>query len=160
MRKPFLFGVLALLVFAAGALAQSAKPSNHVLLTPKELKWGPPPPVFQQNAKFTVLAGDPSQPGLYAVRLKLPAGYKIMPHWHPTDEHVTVLTGDFAVGMGDKWDKAALKTLPQGGYVLLPAEMRHYAGAMTDTTIQVDGIGPFQLTYVNPADDPSKKAPK
>ena len=156
MRKVLVGVLVAMVVISAVAVAADAK-SQHVIVFPKQIKWGPPPPVFAQNAQFTVLAGDPSQPGLYAVRLRLPAGYKIMPHWHPTDEHVTVLTGEFGIGMGEKWDKAAIKTLPQGGYVLLPAEMRHFAGAMTDTTIQVDGMGPFQLTYVNPADDPSKK---
>ena len=156
MRKALMAVLLMMVAISVVALAADAK-SQHVIVYPKQIKWGPPPPVFAQNAQFTVLAGDPSQPGLYAVRLRLPAGYKIMPHWHPTDEHVTVLTGEFGIGMGEKWDKAAIKTLPQGGYVLLPAEMRHYAGAMTDTTIQVDGMGPFQLTYVNPADDPSKK---
>jgi quercetin dioxygenase-like cupin family protein len=158
MRKVLMGVLLATVAISVIAMAGDAK-SEHVIVYPKEIKWGPPPPVFEQNAKFTVLSGDPSQPGLYAVRIKMPAGYKIMPHWHPTDEHVTVLTGEFAVGMGEKWDKSAMKVLPPGGYVLLPAEMRHYAGAITDATIQVDGAGPFQLTYVNPADDPSKRAP-
>jgi quercetin dioxygenase-like cupin family protein len=92
------------------------------------------------------------------VRLKMPAGYKIAPHWHPTDEHVTVLAGTFSLGMGDTFDKAAMKDLPAGGYVLLPAEMRHYAMARTAATVQVSGPGPFALNYVNPADDPSKRA--
>ena len=89
----------------------------------------------------------------------MPAGYKIMPHWHPTDEHVTVLSGTFALGMGEKFDKASMKKLPVGGYALLPADMRHFAMATTAATIQVHGQGPFVLTYVNPADDPSKRAP-
>jgi quercetin dioxygenase-like cupin family protein len=105
-----------------------------------------------------VISGDPSKPGLYVVRLRMPAGYKIAPHWHPTDEHVTVVSGNFALGMGEKFDKTALKTLPAGGYALLPAEMRHYAMATTAATVQVHGQGPFALTYVNAADDPSKRA--
>ena len=64
-------------------------------------------------------------------RLKMPAGYKINPHWHPTDEHVTVITGTFALGMGEKFDAAAMKDLPAGGYALLPAQMRHYAMSKT-----------------------------
>ena len=91
------------------------------------------------------------------VRLKMPAGYKIAPHWHPTDEHVTVVSGTFALGMGEKFDKATMKGLPAGGYAFLPAEMRHFAMATTAATIQVEGPGPFVLTYVNPADDPSKR---
>jgi quercetin dioxygenase-like cupin family protein len=138
-------------------MAQDAKAPAHVMAAPADLKWGAPPPVFEQNAKFTVVSGDPSKPGLYVVRLKMPAGYKIAPHWHPTDEHVTVLSGTFALGMGEKFDKATMKNLPVGGYALLPAEMRHYAMATTAAVVQVHGMGPFALTYVNPADDPSKR---
>jgi hypothetical protein len=142
---------------AAGA--QDAK-SSHVLVTPHDIKWGDPPPVFEKGASFAVLSGDPGKNGIFVVRLKLPAGYKIMPHWHPTDEHVTVLAGTFALGMGEKLDASAAKDLPPGGYALLPAEMRHFAIAKTAATVQVHGTGPFVLTYVNPADDPSKRAAK
>jgi quercetin dioxygenase-like cupin family protein len=138
--------------------AQSGK-AAHVLFTPAQAKWGDPPPVFEKGASFTVVSGNPGEAGTFVVRLKMPAGYKIAPHWHPTDEHVTVLAGTFSVGMGETFDKAAMKDLPAGGYVLLPAEMRHYAAAKTAATVQVSGQGPFALTYVNPADDPSKRAP-
>ena len=154
-------GYLVILTVAFGlAVAQEAKAPGHVLLTPSQVKWGDPPPVFEKGAGFTVVSGDPSQSGLYVVRLKMPAGYRINPHWHPTDEHVTVLSGTFAIGMGEKFDQASMTKLPEGGYVLLPAEMRHYAMAATAATVQVHGQGPFVLTYVNPADDPSKRAPK
>jgi quercetin dioxygenase-like cupin family protein len=139
------------------AYGQQAKPA-HVAVNPADIKWGDPPPVFEKGAGFAVISGDPSKAGLYAVRLKLPAGYKIMPHWHPTDEHVTVISGSFSAGMGEKWDQAAMMTLPAGGYAVMPAEVRHYAMAATDAIVQVDGMGPFALTYVNPADDPSKRA--
>lgn len=108
---------------------------------------------------FVVVSGDPGKVGPFAVRLKMPAGYKIAPHWHPTDEHVTVLSGTLALGMGERFDKAAMKDLPAGAYGLLPAEMRHFAMAKTAAIVQVHGTGPFVLTYVNPADDPSKAAP-
>ncbi len=157
MRNLIIAALSVITAVTTAVVAQEAK-SPHVLTTPPELHWGPPPPVFEQNAKFAVVSGDPGKAGLYVVRLQMPAGYKVMPHWHPTDEHVTVLSGTFQVGMGDKLDKAALKSLPPGGYTLLPAEMHHYAMAKTASTIQVHGMGPFQLTYVNPADDPSKRA--
>jgi quercetin dioxygenase-like cupin family protein len=144
--------------FVGDATGQGASAPAHVLTAPAEVKWGEPPPVFEKGAKFAVIAGDPSQSGIYVVRLKMPAGYKIAPHWHPTDEHVTVISGTFALGMGDKFDKRGMKDLPAGGYALLPAEMRHFAYAKTDATVQVHGMGPFALTYVNPADDPSKRA--
>jgi hypothetical protein len=158
MRRILVGSVLVISAMAAATMAGDAAAPKHILISPSEIKWGPPPPVFEQNAKFAVLSGDPGQPGLYTVRLKMPAGYKIMPHWHPTDEHVTVLSGTFALGMGDKFDRAAMTDLPAGGYALLPLEMRHFAMATTEATIQVHGVGPFVLTYVNPADDPSKRA--
>jgi quercetin dioxygenase-like cupin family protein len=149
--------VAAVQVLLAGAaLAQQAK-TSHVLVPAADLKWGEPPPVFEKGASFTVVSGDPGKTGMFVVRLKMPAGYKIAPHWHPTDEHVTVISGSFALGMGETFDKATMKDLAAGGYALLPAEMRHFAMATTAATVQVDGLGPFVLTYVNPADDPSKR---
>src|SRR5262249_7474682 len=123
-----------------------------------EIKWGDPPPVFAKGMMFAVMSGDPGKEGMFVVRAKMPAGYKIMPHWHPTDEHVTVLSGTFALGMGDTVEAATMTKLPAGGYALLPAEMHHYAMATTAAVIQVSGMGPFALTYVNPDDDPSKTA--
>jgi hypothetical protein len=122
-----------------------------------EIKWGPAPPVLEKGAEFAVVSGDPSKAGPYVIRLKIPAGFKIAPHWHPTDENVTVISGTFALAMGEKFDAAALKDLPAGGYALMPAEMRHFAQAKTAATVQVHGVGPFALNYVNPADDPSKR---
>jgi len=148
--------VMMLAAVAVIALAQEGK-SAHMVVSPSDVKWGDPPPIFEKGASFAVISGDPSKAGIYVVRMKMPAGYKIAPHWHPTDEHVTVLSGSFSLGMGQTFDKAAMKTLPEGGYALLPAEMRHYAMAKTATTVQVHGEGPFSLTYVNPDDDPSKK---
>jgi len=161
MRKTLGWGAVVLLVSMMGvAIAQKTATPTHVLVNGADLKWGAPPPVFEQNATFTVVSGDPGKSGLYVVRLKMPVGYKIAPHWHPTDEHVTVLSGTFALGMGDKFDTAVMKELSKDGYALLPAEMRHFAMARTEATVQVHGMGPFQLTYVNAADDPSKRASK
>ena len=158
MQKSLGF-VFSFAVLCGVAGAQEAAGPTHILMAPAEAKWGEPPPVFEKGMSFTVVSGDPGKPGLYVVRAKMPAGYKIAPHWHPTDEHVTVLSGSLALGMGEKFDKAGMKTLPAGGYALLPADMRHFAMATAATTIQVHGQGPFMLTYVNPADDPSKRAP-
>lgn len=128
----------------------------HVMVTPLQMKWGDPPAVLRKGARFVVLSGDPGAPGPYTIRLKLPAGYKIAPHWHPTDENVTVIAGTFSLGMGEKFDQASMKTLPAGGYAVLPAEARHYAWTKAGATVQVHGMGPFVLTYVNPSDDPSQ----
>lgn len=148
----------SLMVLCGIAGAQEAKPA-HVLMAPADMKWGDAPPVFEKGMSLAVVSGDPGKAGPFVVRAKFPAGFKIQPHWHPTDENVTVLSGTMAVGMGEKFDTTVMKELSEGGFVMLPAEMRHFAMAKTDATIQIHGQGPFTLTYVNPADDPSKRAP-
>ncbi len=158
MRRIIACGAVALVPMVGAAVAQGAKAPSHTMVTAGELKWGEPPPVFEKGMSFTVVSGDPGKTGNFVVRLRMPAGYKIAPHWHPTDEHVTVLSGTLALGMGDTLDKSAMKDLPAGGYALLPADMRHFAVATTAAMVQVSGAGPFALTYVNPADDPTKRS--
>lgn len=160
MKGRLLFSAGLIVAMMGVAVAQSGNPDGHVMSAPKDMKWSDPPPVFEKGATFTLVSGDPSKEGLYVVRLKMPAGYKINPHWHPTDEHVTVISGTFALGMGEKFDKATMTDLPVGGYALLPAQMRHYAMAKTASVVQVHGMGPFALTYVNVADDPTQRAAK
>jgi len=149
--------LLASAVLIIATIGLAVAQDTHVMSAPKDLKWGDPPPVFEKGAMFALVSGDPSKEGLYVVRLKMPAGYRINPHWHPTDEHVTVISGTFALGMGDQLDKTAMKDLPAGGYALLPAQMHHYAMAKTAAIVQVHGMGPFALTYVDPKDDPSQR---
>jgi quercetin dioxygenase-like cupin family protein len=122
-----------------------------------DLKWGPAPPVFVKGAQMAVLAGDPTKSGQFVIRLKLPAGYKIAAHHHPTDEYVTVLQGDLSLGMGDKLDETKGAALAPGGFAEAPANMNHYAWSKAGAVIQVSADGPFALVYVNPADDPSKQ---
>ncbi|MGH9385350.1 MAG: DUF4440 domain-containing protein [Vicinamibacterales bacterium] len=129
----------------------------HAMVASAEMKWGDAPPSVPAGARMAVVAGDPSKPEPFTLRFQFPANYRIAPHWHATDERVTILSGSVGLGMGKTFDQAALKDLPSGGYTVLPATMPHYVVAKTATTIQVDGVGPFVLDYVNPADDPSKK---
>lgn len=157
MRKRL--GFVAIFVALCAVVSAQQGKSAHILFTPATAKWGDPPPVFEKGASFTVVSGNPGEAGPFVVRLKLPAGYKIAPHWHPTDENVTVISGTFSLGMGDTFDKASMKDAPAGSFALLPAEMRHYAMAKTAAVVQVHGQGPFALNYVNAADDPSKRAP-
>src|SRR3984885_4639214 len=145
--------VAAMLGAQASALALDAP----LVQSAKEVKWGAPPPVFPPGAKFAVIAGDPAATNLVTVRFEMPAGYTIPPHFHPTDEHITVLQGSFSLGMGDVIDKAHALTLSPGGYGVAMANMHHYAYTTTGATVQVPLQGPFAITYVNPADDPSKK---
>jgi hypothetical protein len=162
MRK--LFGILLLLPLISVAQtatpkkAAKAKPAGPapVVVTPDKIEWGPAPAVFPSGAQMAVLAGDPGKPGPFTVRLKLPDGYRVMPHWHPTAENVTVLSGEFHVGMGDKFDESSLTTLPAHSLAVVPPHHNHYAMAKGETEVQVSAMGPFKLTYVNPADDPSK----
>ena len=128
----------------------------HTLLAPDKVTWGPGPPSLPPGVELAVLSGDPAKSEPFVARARMPAGYVIAPHWHPTDEHVTVLAGTFAFGMGDTLDKAAMTDVSVGGYALMPARMHHYAMAKTAVTIQVHAIGPFEINYVNPADDPSR----
>jgi quercetin dioxygenase-like cupin family protein len=143
--------LLSLLFVGAAATALPAQ-------APDIVKWGPVPPFFAKGAQFAVLQGDPSKDGLYTVRLEMPAGYFIAPHFHPTDEYITVISGAFAVGMGDAEDSTKAQIFRAGAFATAPAQMHHYARAREKTVIQVHGRGPFMITYVNPKDDPRAAA--
>jgi anti-sigma factor ChrR (cupin superfamily) len=140
-----------------GKAKATATPEPAVIVTPDKIQWGPAPPVLQPGAQAAVIAGDPSGPGPFIMRLKVPNGYRVMPHWHPTTENITVISGEFGVAMGDKFDESKLQPLPARSVAVVPAHHSHYAMAKGETEVQINGMGPFKLTYVNPADDPSKK---
>jgi len=159
MKRTILCLGLAICLGTSAAVSQtpSPAPGPHAILSADTLKWGPAPPALPAGAEAAVLSGDPATAGSqFTLRLKMPAGYKVAPHWHPSDEHVTVLQGALLVGMGDKFDEASMKTLTTGSFALMPKEMRHYVRAKEATILQVHGTGPFALTYVTPADDPRK----
>jgi quercetin dioxygenase-like cupin family protein len=154
----FLLAMSCAVVAADERQASSKPPDVQIMSYPSEVKWGPAPPVVPSGAQAAVLTGDPfKDSAAYTLRLKMPDGYRIGPHWHPTDENVTVLSGTLGVGMGDKFDPAAGRLLKPGGFVCMPKEMHHYAWAKGPTIIQVHGISPFAFTYVNPADDPRNR---
>jgi quercetin dioxygenase-like cupin family protein len=152
------FSILALgLVAIAGpAYAQSA----HVLVPADKVQWGPAPPVLPAGAEIAVLEGNPGEKGPVTLRLRFPANYEIPAHWHSMTEHLTVLTGSFHVGMGDKLDRKATQTLEPGGFVSLPASMRHFAWTSAPTVVQIYLEGPFDIFYVNPADNPQNQVTK
>jgi uncharacterized protein DUF4437 len=165
-------GIVALVLLAAVSLSLARADKNkgmkaqtmtgragqsHTLVTPNEIKWGPGPSFLPAGAQMAVLDGDPSKAGRpFTLRLKMPDGYKVPPHWHPVDENVTTLEGVIMMGVGEKFDQAATHEMPVGAYAKMPKGLRHYASARGETTIQVHGVGPFEITYVNPADDPRK----
>lgn len=130
---------------------------EHVVASAESLKWGPVPPVFPKGAEVAVVAGDPGKQGPFVIRFKAPAGYKVAAHTHPIDENVTVISGSLHVGMGEKFDEAKGTALRTGGFAKLPPGTAHYVWFTEPTVLQLHGAGPFSITYVNPADDPSKK---
>ncbi len=150
-----LLALTAAFVDAAENQADDDAAHVHVYSSSKELKWGPAPSVVPKGAEAVVLDGDPfKKGGAYTLRLKMPDGYKVPPHWHPTDENVTVLSGTLGAGMGDKFDTASGQLIKAGGFVRMPKRMHHYAWAKGPTTIQIHGMAPFAFNYVNPSDDP------
>jgi quercetin dioxygenase-like cupin family protein len=135
-------------------VAGAAVTEQHVIVTPGDLKWTDVPPGLPPGAQMAVLSGDPGKKGLFTVRLQAPAGYRVPPHTHPTSEYITVISGVFYVGSGDKFDESATRQLEAGSYVVMPAGMAHYAMSRGETVIQIHGMGPFEIKYVNPVDDP------
>ncbi len=152
---------LALIAITAGGLfTVVAQPSSAEknAFTPDSIQWGPPPPFVQAGAQLAVLEGNPlASSGDYTIRLKMPAGYRIAPHWHPKRENVTVISGTFKVGMGDRFDESKMMGFPAGSFAYLDPEMHHYAMASSDVVVQIHGMSPVQFNYINPEDDPSKK---
>jgi quercetin dioxygenase-like cupin family protein len=139
------------------SIASAQGTEGHKLLSPQEIKWSPGPASIPPGAEVAVLFGDPAKDGLFAMRLKLPKGYKIPPHTHPKPEVVTVISGTFQLGMGEKADPSKAKALPAGGFFAMPPNMAHFAFIEEDTVVQLNSTGPWSLNYVNAADDPRKK---
>ncbi len=151
-------GLFAVVVLGGGLFPSSRmQQHDHVIQQSEEAKWGPAPPMLPAGAQIALLAGDPTKPSAYAVRLKFPANYAIPAHSHPTDEHVVVISGALTFGMGTKLarDAADNKTLRTGGFALMPSNMKHFAYTTSEeTTIVLYGQGPVEFKYVNPMDDP------
>ena len=146
-----------MLTVTAVAGAQAKKGGASKSKNAETLKWGPAPDAFPAGAKMAVESGDPSKAEQFIVRLSFPAGYKIPPHFHPTDEHVRVHEGEFLVGMGDQLDASKTKKLTAGDTGTIAASMHHFALTRGPTQVSVRAMGPFAMTYVNAADDPRKK---
>lgn len=146
-----LFSALAL-----PAMTPAMAMDHHATMQADGLKWVAPA-AYAPGAQLAVVKGDPTKEGQYIVRLKVPAGYKIAAHTHPNDENVTVLTGSFNIGTGDKLDETKGVQVKAGGYSFVAKGMTHYAWFTEETVLQLHGIGPQGITYVNPADDPRKK---
>ncbi len=158
MRRivPVVLMLIALVALSLVAIPLPAEEHAHTVALPATLKWAEPAPL--PGALLAVVQGDPSKDGLFVYRLKMPAGYRIPPHLHKASENVTVLSGVFFIGLGEKLDQGKGQELPVGAFLSVPPDHPHYAWVGgTETIVQVHGMGPTDLRFVNPEDDPRKK---
>jgi quercetin dioxygenase-like cupin family protein len=155
---------LALAVFAAPGMSQERKAGDapHKIIHSGDLKWTP----IIKACEIALVEGNLDAEGQpFVARFHCSDGAKTPPHWHPTDEYITVLKGAFLVGMGDSFDESKLRAMNFGNFTLMPKEMRHFGLAKGDLILQVHGIGPFKVNWVNPSevqppDAPAAEAPK
>lgn len=151
-----------ILLILSSARSQDRPDANHERPEPEGMRVHPPgdmewrkgPDSLPPGAQMVVLEGDPSQPVPFVFRVKAPDGFTIPPHTHPKTERVTVISGTFHIAMGDKVDKTAGQAMPAGSYGFWAAGMKHFAWVTGETIVQFHGIGPWQINYLNPADDP------
>lgn len=151
--------VPALVLHAQEKAAEKAgeHPRDHIMVVPTDITWKDGPASLPKGVKSAVVEGDPMKAGPFTMQLKLPANYKVPPHWHPAIEHVTVLSGSFHMGLGEVLDEFKATKLPVGGFAVMAIGTRHFAFTKEEATIQLHGIGPWGITYVNPSDDPRNK---
>jgi quercetin dioxygenase-like cupin family protein len=137
--------------------AQALATEEHKIVSPEEIKWDAGPAALPPGAQSVVLYGDPAKAGLFAIRLKLPKGYHIPPHTHPKPEVVTILSGAGRLGMGKAADESTTQKLSAGTFIALPPGMAHFVYVDEPSVVQLNSIGPWELNYLNPKDDPRKK---
>jgi quercetin dioxygenase-like cupin family protein len=153
------FGIVAVAAVVATLVAVSATPmiahdGEHDVVAADEVTFRPGPPTLPPGAQFAVLLGSPAEEGPFVMRLKFPAGYDIPPHRHPKEEHVTVLSGGFGMALGETHDRRSAKLMPAGSFIRIPVGAAHFAWTEEETVVQLNGIGPFGVEYVDPKDDP------
>jgi len=137
---------------AASAFAQGTK-EGQIFISPEDIQWASAPPSMPKGAKIAVLQGDPGKPGPFVMRLMVPPGYKIAPHWHTQDESLTVISGTLYFGAGDKVETSKAHTVTPGSFHYLSGKDHHYLVAKSEAVIQINGNGPFDVTYVNAGPD-------
>jgi hypothetical protein len=155
VRYVTLFSTIVALTFLVMASPGAAQHSGHVMFTPDGLQWTDTPAL--PGAKVAVIEGPLTEAVPFTFRIKFPANYKIAPHWHPAIERVTVLSGTINLGVGDTFDQSKAKALPAGSISIMEPKMNHFAWTSEETVVQLSGMGPWGITFVNPADDPRKK---
>jgi len=143
---------LILVIFSVAALERGvafvAPPQAHTMTSPESLKWEPAGAPISR----AVLSGSPDTEGSpFVIRIKMADGVKVPPHWHPVDEHLTVISGTFHMGVGEKFDESLATAMRPGSYSVMPKEVRHYAWATGETIVQLHGVGPFKTVFVGQA---------
>jgi hypothetical protein len=116
------------------------------------------PPALPAGVQMAVVKGDPGKEGPFTIHLKMPANYSVPPHWHPSDEKVTLVSGKLAYGMSDRLDRLNAKPLAQGETVTMKAKEHHWVVTADGAEVEVNAVGPFQINYVDPNADPRKAA--
>src|SRR5262245_28091535 len=127
---------------------------DNTLVTPAEIQWGPAPDVLPPGAQVAVLYGDPTKDGLFSMRFKLPRGYRVPPHTLSKAGLFTVVSGTFYLGMGDKADPSKARAMPAGSFIALSPSTAHVVAVDEETVVQLNNIGPWMITYIDPKDDP------
>lgn len=145
------------LLFAlVSSTVQAQASKDHEFFMPNDLNWTDVPSL-PKGAKVAVMEGPVSEAKPFTMRIKLPANYKIPPHSHTGIEHITVISGTFNLGMGKKFDQAKTQAMPIGGFAFMPPGAVHFASTTEPTIVQVHGVGPWVINYVDPKDDPRKQ---
>lgn len=147
---------VGVVVAGLGLSASWADPMQHLMVVPADLKWGDLPSL-PPGAKIAVIEGPMNEAVPFTARIKLPANYEVPAHWHPVIEHVTVISGTFNMGTGDKLDMSKTKPLSPGSVAIMQPKTNHFAWTKDETVVQIHGMGPWGINYVNPMDDPRKK---
>ena len=151
-----LVAVVAAFLALMPAVGAAQGHGDHVLVAPTDLKWADVPSL-PPGAKIAVIEGPMNEAKPFMMRLRFPANYQIPAHYHGAIEHVTVISGTFNMGLGDKLDTKATRPLGPGSVAIMQPGTKHFAWTEGETVVQVHGVGPWTVTYVNPADDPRKK---
>ena len=145
-----IFATLTVWIASPGFTAEE----HHQVTPAEDVTFQPGPPTLPEGAQIAVLLGHPAEEGAFVIRFKFPAGFEVPPHRHSKEEHLTVLSGRFGMSPGAVLDKTGVTPLTPGGFVRIPAGLSHFAWAEEETVVQLNGMGPFDIIYVDEADDP------
>lgn len=155
--KKYIFSIFIVVIgICLGAPVAWTQHGAHIMVTPSELKWADVPSL-PPGAKIAVIEGSINEAVPFTFRLRFPANYKIPAHWHPAVERVTMLSGTFNMGVGDELDAQKTTPLGPGSIAIMQPKTNHFGWTKEETVVQLNGVGPWGVTYVNPQDDPRKK---